>query len=167
MGYPDAAWERAMTVREVMWKAVSGELHWFQAADILGWSPRTLRRWRTRYEAHGYAGRVDKRLLRPSKRRVPPGEAVRSLVNNSGPVLHVHQCCCTPSPVRLYLKSSEDLVAVRIARWSSPPSTVPNEIGVQERSSQRRSRLGHSYAPRDPAEVSQNMNRISVIEDRL
>ena len=77
MGYPDAAWERAITVREVMLKAVSGELHWFQAADILDWSPRTLRRWRTRYEAHGYAGRVDKRLLRPSKRRVPPGERAR------------------------------------------------------------------------------------------
>ena len=69
MRYPDAAWERAMTVQEVMLKAVSGELHWFQATDILGWSPRTLRRWRVRYEAHGYAGLVDKRLLRPSKRR--------------------------------------------------------------------------------------------------
>ena len=34
MAYPDAAWERAMTIREVMLKAVSGELHWFQAADI-------------------------------------------------------------------------------------------------------------------------------------
>ena len=79
MGYPDAAWERAMTVQEVMLKAVSGELHWFQAADILGWSPRTVRRWRVRYEEHGYAGLVDKRLLRPSKRRVPPGAVERVL----------------------------------------------------------------------------------------
>jgi hypothetical protein len=38
MPYPDAAWERAMTVQEVMLKALSGELHWFTAADILGWS---------------------------------------------------------------------------------------------------------------------------------
>ena len=36
MGYPDAAWERAMTVQEVMLKAVSGELHWFQAATSWG-----------------------------------------------------------------------------------------------------------------------------------
>ena len=36
MAYPDAAWERAMTVQEVMLKALSGELHWFRAADILG-----------------------------------------------------------------------------------------------------------------------------------
>lgn len=72
MSYPDAAWERAMTVQEVMLKALSGELHWFRAADILGWSPRTLRRWRERYETHGHSGLLDRRLLRPSKRRVPP-----------------------------------------------------------------------------------------------
>ena len=36
MGYPDAAWERAMMVQEVMLKALSGEIHWFRAADILG-----------------------------------------------------------------------------------------------------------------------------------
>jgi hypothetical protein len=48
MSYPDAAWERAMTVQEVILKALSGELHWFRAAEILGWSPRTLRRWRER-----------------------------------------------------------------------------------------------------------------------
>ena len=72
MTYPDAAWERAMTVQEVMLKALSGELHWFRAAEILGWSPRTLRRWRERYETHGHSGLIDRRLLRPSKRRVPP-----------------------------------------------------------------------------------------------
>jgi transposase len=72
MSYPDAAWERAMTVQEVMLKALSGELHWFRAADILGWSPRTLRRWRERFETHGRSGLIDRRLLRPSKRRVPP-----------------------------------------------------------------------------------------------
>src|SRR6187455_44776 len=74
MPYPEAAWERAMTVQEVLLKAISGELHWFRAAEILGWSPRTLRRWRERYEAHGYGGLVDKRRLRPSARRLPAGE---------------------------------------------------------------------------------------------
>src|SRR6266852_4659227 len=74
MAYPDAAWERAMTIKEVMLKAVSGELHWVRAADILGWSPRTLRRWRERYEAYGYGGLIDKRRLRPSIHRVPPGQ---------------------------------------------------------------------------------------------
>ena len=79
MGYPESAWERAMTVREVMLKAVSGEIHWFRAAEILGWSPRTLRRWRERYEAHGYAGLLDKRLHRPSIHRAPPGEVEQVL----------------------------------------------------------------------------------------
>ena len=74
MAYPQAAWERAMTVQEVMLKALSGELHWFRAAEILGWSPRTLRRWRERFETHGHSGLIDRRLLRPSKRRVPPAQ---------------------------------------------------------------------------------------------
>lgn len=72
MTYPEAGWERAMTVQEVMLKALSGEVHWFRAAEILGWSPRTLRRWRERFETHGHSGLIDRRLLRPSKRRVPP-----------------------------------------------------------------------------------------------
>jgi transposase len=79
MSYPDAAWERAMTVQEVMLKALSGEMHWFRAADILGWSPRTLRRWRERYEEYGYVGLVDKRLHRPSIRRVAAPEVARLL----------------------------------------------------------------------------------------
>lgn len=74
MAYPDAAWERAMTVQEVLLKALSGEVHWFRAAEILGWSPRTLRRWRERFETHGQNGLLDRRLLRPSKRRVPPAQ---------------------------------------------------------------------------------------------
>ena len=63
-----------MTVQEVMLKALSGELHWFRAAEILGWSPRTLWRWRERFETHGPSGLIDRRLLRPSKRRVPPAQ---------------------------------------------------------------------------------------------
>ena len=54
MAYPEAAWERAMKVQEVIMKALTGELHWYRAADILGFSPRTLRRWRERYEQFGY-----------------------------------------------------------------------------------------------------------------
>ena len=33
-----------MTVQAVLLKAVSVETHWFRAAETLGWSPRTLRR---------------------------------------------------------------------------------------------------------------------------
>ena len=46
MGYPEPEWERAMKVHEVIARALSGEIHWFRAADILGMSPRSLRRLR-------------------------------------------------------------------------------------------------------------------------
>ncbi len=79
MSYPQAAWERAMTVQEVLLKALSGEIHWFRAADILGISARALRRWRERYETHGYVGLVDKRRHSPSVRRVAAPEVERLL----------------------------------------------------------------------------------------
>jgi transposase len=106
MSYPDAAWERAMTVQEVILKALSGQLHWFRAADILGWSPRTLRRWRERYETHGYVGLVDKRLHRPSVRRVAAPEVERLLrlyrERYSGfNVRHFHQIVCRDHGVRV------------------------------------------------------------------
>ena len=73
MEYARAAWERAMRLQEVMLKAMAGEIHWFRAADILGMSPRALRRWRERYERHGYDGLLDRRCGRPSVRRVAMG----------------------------------------------------------------------------------------------
>ena len=79
MAYAAAAWERAMRLQEVMLKALSGELHWFQAADILGMSPRALRRWRERYERHGYDGLLDHRRRVPSIRRVPCDAVARVL----------------------------------------------------------------------------------------
>lgn len=79
MLYPAAAVERAMKVQEVLLRAMSGELRWLQAADILGWSPRTLRRWRRRYERWGYDGLWDRRRHRPSPRRAPLAEVERIL----------------------------------------------------------------------------------------
>lgn len=69
--YPWTAVERAMKVQEVILKAIGGEIHWFQAAEILGVSARTMRRWRRRYELWGYDGLFDRRSRRPSPRRVP------------------------------------------------------------------------------------------------
>jgi transposase len=79
MGYPDSAWERAMTVQEVVLKALSGETHWFRAADILGMSARTLRCWRERYGRHGYVVLVDKRRHSPSVRRIAAPVVARLL----------------------------------------------------------------------------------------
>jgi transposase len=78
MGYSPAAWEHAMRMQDVILRAISGEIHWFQAAEILQMTPRNLRRWRERYERWGYNGLVDKRRC-PSKHRVPLAELERVL----------------------------------------------------------------------------------------
>ena len=78
MEYSPAAWERAMRMQDVILRAISGEISWFAAADILQMTPRNLRRWRERYERWGYNGLVDQRRC-PSKRRVPLAELERVL----------------------------------------------------------------------------------------
>lgn len=69
--YPSLAVERAMKVQDVILRAISGRILWMQAAEILGVSPRTMSRWKWRYEQHGYDGLMDRRHKRPSPRRVP------------------------------------------------------------------------------------------------
>jgi transposase len=70
-GYPMSAVERAMKVQAVILKAISGQWQWWQAAEILGVSCRTMRRWKQRYEQRGYDGLFDRRRRRPSPRKVP------------------------------------------------------------------------------------------------
>jgi len=50
---------------------MSGKILWIQAAEILGISPRSMWRWKTRLEKHGYQGLYDRRKKRPSPKRVP------------------------------------------------------------------------------------------------
>ena len=71
--------ERAMTIQDVMTRAMSGEYSWLQAAEILGMSPRSLLRWRGRYERKGYDGLLDRRRCVPSRRRAPLAEVERVL----------------------------------------------------------------------------------------
>ena len=79
MGYTAGAVERAMKVQEVIVRALSGQLTWIQAADILGRSPRSIRRLRHRYALHGYDGLWDRRRQTPSPRRAPVAEVERVL----------------------------------------------------------------------------------------
>jgi len=60
-----------MKVQEIMLRAMSGQILWIQAADILGMSARQMRRWKRRYEHYGYDGLFDRRKRTPSPRRVP------------------------------------------------------------------------------------------------
>jgi transposase len=79
MGYSEVAWERAMKIQEVILKALSGEIHWFQAAEILGLSTRTMRRYRIGLDKWGYEGLFDRRRRTPSPRSVPVPEVKRIL----------------------------------------------------------------------------------------
>jgi hypothetical protein len=48
-----AAVERAMKVQQGIMQALSGAITWLHAAEILGLEPRSVRRWRARFEAGG------------------------------------------------------------------------------------------------------------------
>jgi len=79
MPFTPEAGERAMRVHEVILRGLSGELSWLQVADILGRSPRSIRRLRWRFEHQGYEGLYDGRRVKPSPRRVPVAEVERIL----------------------------------------------------------------------------------------
>jgi len=60
-----------MTRQEVVMKAVAGRLTWLQAADILGITPRQVRRFHQAYKRDGVKAIQDHRGGKPRRRRVP------------------------------------------------------------------------------------------------
>ena len=70
---------RLMKFEEVYGRTHRGGLSQAEAAEVLGVSERTFRRWRDRYEADGADGLYDRRLGRLSARRAPVDEVVRVL----------------------------------------------------------------------------------------
>jgi transposase len=69
--YSGAAVERAMKIQEVILRAMAKRITWWQAAEIIGISDRSMRRWKQRYQEHGYDGLFDRRRGKPSPKRVP------------------------------------------------------------------------------------------------
>src|SRR6266849_5837433 len=69
--YSAAETERMMKLQDVLLKAMAKKITWWAAAEIIGVTDRTMRRWRERLETHGYSGLVDRRKGKPSDRRVP------------------------------------------------------------------------------------------------
>src|SRR5665213_229966 len=63
--------ERMMKIQEVLLRAMAKKITWWQAAEIVGVTDRTMRRWRERIEEQGYSGLSDGRKGKPSPRRVP------------------------------------------------------------------------------------------------
>ena len=77
--YPVAAMERTMKVQEIVMRAMSKQITWWQAAEILGVSTRTMRRMRRGWQKVGYDGLFDRRRKRPSPKRVPVKELEKVL----------------------------------------------------------------------------------------
>ena len=70
---------RLMKFEEVYGRTRRGFLGRAEAAEILGVSERTFRRWRDRYEPEGTEGLYGRRLGRVSARRAPVDEVARVL----------------------------------------------------------------------------------------
>jgi len=59
-----------MKLQDVLLKAMAKKITWWEAAEILGVTDRTMRRWRERMEREGYSGLVDRRKGKACDRRV-------------------------------------------------------------------------------------------------
>lgn len=60
-----------MTVQEVIVRAMQGRLTWSQAADIIGVTPRHMRRMKRLFALKGYDGIVDHRGSTARRKRIP------------------------------------------------------------------------------------------------
>jgi transposase len=69
--YPEGAVEKAMTRQEIILRAYARKISWIEAAQILGYSVRHLRRLKLRYEEEGFEGLFGRRVGKPSPRRIP------------------------------------------------------------------------------------------------
>jgi transposase len=127
MAYAPGAVERAMKVQEVIVQAIAGKLTWIQAAEILGCSARTIRRYRLRLQHEGYDGLFDRRRRLPSPKKAPVAELQRVLALYREQYLgfnvrHFHQLARRQHQVRFgyaFVKKalqSAGLVAKRRAR---------------------------------------------------
>lgn len=72
--FSPAAKERAMKMREVLLEALAGKMSWIQASEVLGLSPRAIRRWREKFDESGIDGLLDGRRQSPSDRALPARE---------------------------------------------------------------------------------------------
>jgi len=69
--YTASEMERMLKLQDVLLKAMAKKITWWAAAEIIGVTDRTMRRWRERLEEHGYAGLADRRKGKAPSHRVP------------------------------------------------------------------------------------------------
>ena len=68
--YSAAEVERMMKLQDVLLKAMAKKISWGAAAEIIGISDRTMRRWHERWREQGYDGLRDRRKGKSSSHRV-------------------------------------------------------------------------------------------------
>src|SRR5215470_15911464 len=130
MAYPRSVVERALKVQEVILRALAGQLTWIQAAEILGCSPRTIRRLRWRWERVGYDGLFDRRRHTPSPKRAPVAEVQRVLTlyrdrYQGFNVRHFHQVARREHGVRFcyaFVKKALQTAGLVARQRARPPS---------------------------------------------
>jgi transposase len=76
---PAGELERTMKVQEVILRAMAKKITWWQAAEILGISERSMRRWKFGYQKHGFRALLDKRKGKPSWKKAPIAELEKVL----------------------------------------------------------------------------------------
>ena len=69
--YSAVEMERMMKLQDVLLKAMAKKITWWEAAEIIGVTDRTMRRWREKLEEQGYSGLADGRKGKASLKRVP------------------------------------------------------------------------------------------------
>ena len=107
---------RLMKFEEVYGRTHRGGLSQAEAAEVLGVSERTFRRWRDRYEAEGADGLYDRRLGRLSARRAPVDEVARVLEFVRHPLLGLHgQALPREAGGRSRLQAQLQLAAAELA----------------------------------------------------
>lgn len=98
---------RMIGFRSVLDRHEVGELNQIEAGELLGFSERTFRRWCRRYEEDGESGLVDRRLGRPSPKRVP--------VENESEIERLYRTHYRGFTARHF---HEHLVRDHLCRWS-------------------------------------------------
>ena len=66
-----------MKLQDVLLKAIAKKITWWEAAEIIGVTDRTMRRLRERLKSDGYSGLVDRRKGKPSDKTGAAGDGGR------------------------------------------------------------------------------------------
>jgi hypothetical protein len=117
-----------MKVQEVILRAVAKKTTWWQAAEIMGISDRSMRRLRERYEQYGFDGLLDRRRCRPSEKRVAlsVGGAGAGLYRDryfEGKVRHVHEKLVNEHGIGLSYTWVKAALLQGAGRWRADAST--------------------------------------------